>query len=177
MKIPTTSHLVLSGDINFESARDILHGIHHANTYDEVEKIVITLNSAGGDLYSGFALYDQIRASKKPVDIITTGCCMSAAVLILQAARKRYARKHTIFMVHPPQFSIGDYTPYREFQKISVNYGRNFNLLLELIAERVGMSIEELEAYSTPIQYVDTEMALKIGKNGFIDEMTEEWID
>lgn len=175
--MPTTSHLVLSGDINFESAREILHGIHHANTYDEVEKIVITMNSAGGDLYSAFAIYDQMKASKKPVDIIAAGCCMSAAVLILQAARKRYARKHTIFMVHPPQFSIGDYTPYREFQRISDTYSRNFHLLLELIAKRVGMTVEEMETYSTPIQYVDAEAALKIGKNGFIDEVVEEWVD
>src|SRR5438477_10404928 len=88
----------LVGEINYESIKEPLREIDAANHDDSVREIHFTLASWGGDLYCAFALYDQIKASRKPVDVVAAGVCMSAAVMVMQAARLRISRPHTVFM-------------------------------------------------------------------------------
>lgn len=64
------------------------------------EPIKIILNSPGGDLYQGLAIYDALKRSPCDIEILATGQCMSAASIILQAATKRSLSENCIVMVH-----------------------------------------------------------------------------
>src|SRR5258708_40010619 len=91
----------LVGKVEEKSIKEVMEDIDTANSQEFVKEIILTITSTGGRLYDGFALYDYIKASKKPIDVIAAGYCMSAAVMIMQAARKRTSLPNTSFMVHP----------------------------------------------------------------------------
>lgn len=77
----------------------VIKGLAILETKPE-EPIKIILNSPGGDVYQGLAIYDAIKRSPCHITIIATGQCMSAASIIIQAADIRKISKHCIMMVH-----------------------------------------------------------------------------
>lgn len=77
----------------------VIKGLALLETKPE-EPIKIILNSPGGDVYQGLAIYDAIKRSPCHITIIATGQCMSAASIILQAGDKRVLSKHCIVMIH-----------------------------------------------------------------------------
>lgn len=60
----------LIGEVNFESVKEVMKDIDLANNNAYIKEIILTICSYGGLLYLAFALYDHIKASKKPVNII-----------------------------------------------------------------------------------------------------------
>ena len=71
-------------------------GIHKAAR----RRILICINSGGGDPIEGFGLIAAIEASETPVDIVSFGRCMSTAFLISLAGETRYALPYTQFLLH-----------------------------------------------------------------------------
>ena len=74
--------------------------------YDEIsnDPIKIFINSPGGEVYSGFFVYDCIRFLRSPVYIIGAGLVASAAALIYLSVEKkyRYCLPHARFLLHQP---------------------------------------------------------------------------
>lgn len=143
----------LVGTIDDKSIKEVMHDIDHANSLSHIERIIMTISSKGGFLYESFALYDHIIASEKPVDIIAEGFCMSSAVMILQAARKRLARPHTTFMVHPSHMALEERKPYSEFLSIVEDYKRNHDLVIKLTIARSKISKANYEKLYEPRKY------------------------
>lgn len=167
-----TFYTQLIGDIDESSVKHAIEDINIANAKGYVDRVLLTLVTYGGDLLYGFALYDHIKASKKPVDIVTEGVCMSAGVMILQAARTRIARPHTIFMVHPSITHVEE-KAYHEFLSIVDQYKRNHELFVRLSIERSGIDYVEFEKIFTPRKYLSPIEAKNFGKYGLIDEIEE----
>lgn len=160
------AHLV--GDIDAAGVEEVMERIDEANSKEYIQVIQFNLVSYGGDLLYAFALYDHIKASVKPVDIIVEGVCMSSAVMILQAGRKRLARPHTIFMVHP-SISYIEEKSYHEMISIVDQYKKNHELFVKLTIERSGIGMEEFERLYTPRKYLSPKEAREFGPHGLID--------
>jgi ATP-dependent protease ClpP protease subunit len=90
------SSLYLSGDINGEMAGAVLGRLD-----DGLNRIV--LNSSGGSITDAFAIYDAVIGCD--IEIVATGACMSAAVIVLLAGRGRYATPNCRFLLHPVRLS------------------------------------------------------------------------
>lgn len=107
----------------------------------EIRKLVIFINSPGGDAFSGLALADQIERAKKAGFHVTahaSGIVASAAVPVFAVCSRRLAAPGTIFMVH--ETSIWKW-PGRE----TASDIRSQNALMELLRNRY---IEKLTQYS-----------------------------
>lgn len=102
------------------------------------EPIRIILNSPGGDVYQGLAIYDAIRRSPCYIEIIATGQCMSAASIILQAADKRILTKHCLVMVHDGEDSVAG-TPNNVLKWAKVGQKVN-EMMYNIYAESTGRS-------------------------------------
>lgn len=164
----------LIGEINYSTIREVMRDIDSANTQDCIKEIVFTIVSHGGDLASAFALYVHIKASRKPIDIITEGLCMSSAVMVLQAGRRRIARSYTVFMVHPSSIYLQEHDrPYNEFLSIVDQYKKNQELFIALTIRKSGMSRKEFEKIYAPRKYLTPTEAKNFGKYGLIDEVEE----
>jgi ATP-dependent Clp protease protease subunit len=72
-----------------------------------VEPIKLYIDSPGGFISTGFALYDTMKTSKAPVHTIGRSCqSMAAVVLAAGAQGHRYVYKHTRVMLHLPSGSV-----------------------------------------------------------------------
>lgn len=88
----------LTGEINEEKTEEVLNNLYVLDKTDGI--ITILLNSEGGDVYNGFAIYDSIIACRNHIKIIATGNCQSMATLLFQAGDERVLTSNCTFMMH-----------------------------------------------------------------------------
>jgi ATP-dependent Clp protease, protease subunit len=98
--------LFLNGEIEEESTRKFLIGLHLLDRKDG--PITIILNSNGGSVDDGFAIYGAIRQSRNHVTIKILGQASSMAAIILQAANWRVADHESFLMLHLPTYDLPD---------------------------------------------------------------------
>lgn len=163
-------YIQLVGDLDATNTKAVIEDINIANSKEYVTEINFYLTTYGGDLLYSFALYDHVRFSDKPIDIIAQGVCMSAGVMILQAARKRLSRPHTIFMVHP-SISYIEEKSYHEMISIVDQYKKNHELFVHLTIDRSQIGLEDFERLYNPRKYLTPLEAKEFGKHGLIDEI------
>lgn len=168
-KLLKTRSLLLSGEINKDSAdkliKDLL--VLEAEGSDPVR---IFINSPGGDVDAGFAIYDMVRFVTCPVIMIGMGLVASAASLILLAvpAERRIGLPNSSYLIHQPLSEMkGNATDIEihamqlEKMKAKINC---------IIAEATGMSLETVTADTDRDHWLD---ALEAQKYGLISRVVE----
>lgn len=95
----------IAGDRSFYVSGEVDETMHKTvYTYLQLlgtsEPITIVLNSGGGELETGWAIYDLIRAHNGEVNIVVSGNASSAASIILQAGYMRCITKNSYVMIH-----------------------------------------------------------------------------
>ena len=168
-KLLKTRSLLLSGEINKDSAdkliKDLL--ILEAESSDPVR---IFINSPGGDVDAGFAIYDMVRFVTCPVIMIGMGLVASAASLILLAvpAERRIGLPNSSYLIHQPLSEMkGNATDIEihamqlEKMKAKINC---------IIADATGMSLETVTADTDRDHWLN---ALEAQKYGLISRVVE----
>lgn len=168
-KLLKTRSLLLSGEINKDSAdkliKDLL--VLEAESSDPVR---IFINSPGGDVDAGFAIYDMVRFVTCPVIMIGMGLVASAASLILLAvpAERRIGLPNSSYLIHQPLSEMkGNATDIEihamqlEKMKAKINC---------IIAEATGISLETVTADTDRDHWLD---ALEAQKYGLISRVVE----
>lgn len=135
---------------------------------DPSRDVQIYVNSPGGSVYAGLAIYDTMQIIKPNVATICTGMAASMAAVLLCAGEKgkRSALKHSRVMIHQPlggaqgQASDIEIT-YKEITKIK-------NELYQIIADHSGQPFEQIEKDSDRDHWMRAEEAKEYG---MIDEV------
>ena len=106
-KFLKTRQIILSGEINKELAEKIVRDLLMMEA-DSSEPIRMYIDSPGGDVEAGFAIFDMIRFINAPVTLIGMGLVASAAALILLAVPKerRVALPNSQYLIHQPMSGI-----------------------------------------------------------------------
>lgn len=161
-KLLKTRSLLLSGEINKDSAdrliKDLL--VLEAESDDPVK---IFINSPGGDVDAGCAIYDMVRFVSCPVIMIGMGLVASAASLILLAvpAERRVGLPNSSYLIHQPLSEMkGNATDIEihalQLEKIKAK-------LNAIISEATGMPLETVTADTDRDHWLDASEALKYG--------------
>ena len=140
--------------------------------HDDPDKdIVLYINSPGGIVSSGLAIYDTIRHVKPPVQTICIGSAASMAAVILAAGTKgkRFILPHGKVMLHQPSgVATGQSTDIqihaREIMKIKKEMNR-------IISENTNKSIEQVEKLTERDFYMSAEEAIEFG---IVDKILEK---
>jgi ATP-dependent Clp protease, protease subunit len=98
-------------DIDSKTAELAIKALHLLSAQSSDKPIRIILNSFGGCVYSGFAIYDAIRSCPNYVTIEVLGSAMSIASIILQAADWRVVHPNATIMIHDGTDSVSDLPP------------------------------------------------------------------
>lgn len=127
------------------------------------EPIKIYINSPGGDVNSGFAIYDMIRFLSSPVILIGMGLVASAASLVLLAvpAERRVGLANSSYLIHQPLSEMkGNATDIEihalQLEKIKAR-------LNEIIAQATGKSVEEVAKDTDRDHWLDAQQAVSYG--------------
>lgn len=167
--------------IEEETAKTLIKSITEINKYDDEkertvvgyqrEPIKLYLTTGGGDALITIALFDHIKYSRTPIHMYVSGECCSGGFIILGAAEKVFAYKHTFFMYH--QLSAEMYYENLEKQKQIVDSRVNVQKVLDsLVLENTNIKKEQLKSVNRSQKdwWMDAEKALELG---VIDEIIE----
>lgn len=96
--------IFLSDAVDSSSANEIIRKLWYLELTDPGKPILFVINSPGGAVDSGFAIWDQIKMITSPVTTLVTGLAASmGSVLSLCAApKRRFATPHSRIMIHQP---------------------------------------------------------------------------
>lgn len=99
-----TRTIMLFGEVNKDSANAIINSFIMLDNDDSSKPIWLYINSPGGEVDSGFAIYDIIKFVKSPVYVLGVGLVASAASLIYASVprERRYALEHSTYLIHQP---------------------------------------------------------------------------
>ena len=170
-KFLNTRQIILSGEVNKELAEKVIRQLLILEADSTSKPIYVYIDSPGGDVDAGFAIFDMIRFIKPPVYTVGMGLVASAGALILLAAPKNYrlGLPNSHYLIHQPLSGIkGVATDIeihaKEIEKIRVKINA-------LIAEETGkdaaevakdtdrdywLSADEAAAYGLILQVIKT---------------------
>jgi len=154
--------ILLADEIGRELAEDVVARLLLLDQEQEAP-IYLYLNSPGGEVDGGFAIYDMARFIKSPVTCICTGLTASAAVIVLLAAQKsrRLSLPSSRFLIHQPSGGVrGSTTDIQiEADEILKIRGR----INKLIAEETGQPLEKVERDTHRNFWMDAAQAKEYG--------------
>ena len=163
--------IMINGEINDELAHIITSEILYLSALSKEEKITIYINSPGGSVTAGLAIYDIIKSSSCIIETIGMGLCASMGAFLLSSGTKghRYCYQNCEVMIHQPLGGIeGQVT---DMDIMNKRYLYLKNKLLDLLHEHTSMPKEKI-AQDTERNYFMTAQEAK--KYGLIDKIINE---
>lgn len=97
---PTTKSVEICGEITDETASRVVGQLLTLQTLDSKSPIQVIINSPGGSLYAGLAIFDVLRTMPNPIITLGLGFVGSAALLIYTAGDIRQCTPSTSFFYH-----------------------------------------------------------------------------
>jgi ATP-dependent Clp protease protease subunit len=158
-----TRSIMLSGEINKESAEKIISQLLVLEADDSEKDIKIFINSPGGDVDAGYAIYDMVRFITPKVIMIGAGLVASAASLVLLAvpAERRVGLPNSTYLIHQPMSGMKGVATAIEIYSKQIDRLRN--KLDKVIADATNKSIEEVKKDTERDHWLFSDEALDYG--------------
>lgn len=156
--------LFLTTPIDAFSSSDLIKNLMYLEQ-ESSEEITLYINSPGGEVTSGLALFDFISTMKAPVKTVCIGTAASMAAIIFLAGSKRLMYPHTRIMIHDPSYSNNDISGRKphEIQRELDVLNEAKNVLVEIIADKTGKRIKDIEKLTANDTFYSAEEAVKFG--------------
>ena len=138
-----TRQILLSGEINKTLADKIVQQLFVMES-ESAEPVRLYINSPGGDVDAGYAIFDVIRFISVPVATIGMGLVASAAALVLLATPKerRFGLPNSRYLIHQPLSGIKGVATEIEIHAREIEKIRSG--INALIAEETGRPVEKV---------------------------------
>ena len=152
----------LSGEINDEVANLIVSELLYLNSLNN-EDVYLYINSPGGSVTAGMAIYDTMNFIKCDVSTICVGMCASMAAFLLSSGTKgkRVCLKNGEVMIHQPLGGVqGQATEIKIHAERIIKLKEKLN---KILASNTGKDIKKIERDTERDYYLDSEEALEYG--------------
>ena len=160
--------IFLGTPINDEVANNVMAQLIFLEYGNPEKDITLYINSPGGYVSAGLAIYDTMQHVRPNIATICIGNCASMAAVLLAAGTKgkRYALPHSRIMLHQPSgAATGQST---DIQITAKEIVRTKETLAEIVAKHTGKSIDEVREKTDRDFYMGPEEAKAFG---VIDEI------
>ena len=155
--------IFLGEEVNDVSAGLIVSQLLFLEAEDPGKDIQLYINSPGGSISAGMAIYDTMQYIKCDVSTICLGMAASMGAFLLAggAKGKRFALPHSTIMIHQP--SGGAQGQATEIQIVADHIAQTKRTLNELLAANTGQPIEVVERDTDRDNYMTAEEAKAYG--------------
>jgi ATP-dependent Clp protease protease subunit len=162
--------IFLGTPIEDQVANLVVAQLLHLESQDPDKDISIYINSPGGSVYSGLAIYDTMRFVKPDIHTMCVGVAMSMGSLLLAGGTKgkRAALPNSRILIHQPSAGFEGQSTDIEIHAREILNVRN--RLDDIYAEHTGRSKEEVRADMERDRFFSSEQALEYG---LIDRVVE----
>ncbi|MFC2330971.1 MAG: ATP-dependent Clp protease proteolytic subunit [Treponema sp.] len=162
-KFLKTRQIILSGEVNKDLADKIVKQLLLLEADDEKKTIYMYIDSPGGDVDAGFAIFDMIRFIKAPVVLIGMGLIASAAVLILLAveSKNRVGLPNSRYLIHQPSGGMKGVATDIEIHAKEIEKTRA--AINKIIAEQTGKSAEQVSEDTERDYWLSADEAVSYG--------------
>lgn len=151
------------GEINAESVNSMISQIRYLSSQDDEKEITIYINSPGGEVTSGLALYDVMKAVKCPIRTVCMGTAASMGAILFVSGDTRDMLTHAKIMIHDPLISGGVGGSALHIQTISENLMKTREITAEILAEHTNKTLEEIYEKTAKDSYFYAEEAIEFG--------------
>ena len=162
--------IFLWSDVNDESAKAIVTRLLSLDNEAPDQEIVLFINSPGGTIHDGLAVYDAMQAVRAPVSTVCMGMAASMGAMLLTSGAKgrRFAWPHARIMIHQPLIMgtiTGTATDLDIRARETIRYREELNRLL---AHHTGQEVEKITQDTDRDYFMSAEEAMEYG---IIDEV------
>jgi ATP-dependent Clp protease, protease subunit len=155
--------IFLGTPINDQVANAIVAQLLFLNSQDPDRDINLYINSPGGQITSGLAIYDTMRMITAPVSTIAIGMAASMGTILLTAGTKgkRHALPHATIHLHQPLGGVQGQAADIEIEAKEILRMRD--LLNRILREQTTMSDELISKYTDRNMYLTAAQAVEVG--------------
>ena len=153
--------ILIFGEINDLVSSSVIAQLLFLESIDPDKDIYLYINSPGGSVSSGLAIYDVMKYIKPKVITIGMGLCASMGAFLLSSGDKRYALKHTKIMIHQPLGGVeGQATDIKIASDRIINLRNRLN---KILVSNTGKTLKQIERDTERDNYLSAEEALEYG--------------
>ena len=155
--------IMLSGPIEDDMANSIVAQLLFLDAQDSTKDIYLYINSPGGVVSSGLAIYDTMNFIKSDVQTIVIGMAASmASVLVSSGAKgKRFGLPHSQVMIHQP--SGGAQGQQTEIENAATEILKTRKQLNQILADNSGQPFERVQEDTERVHYLSAQEAVDYG--------------
>ena len=163
--------LFLTSMIDHQSSCELIKSLMYLDRQESSE-ITLYINTPGGEVMSGLALFDQISMMRSPVRTVCIGTAASMGAIIFLAGQKRQMYPHAQLMIHDPSYDRNDISglkPHEVRQELDkLNEVRK--TAAEIISEKTGKPLKEVYKLTANDTFFTAQEAVA---SGFADEIVK----
>ncbi|MBI4081450.1 MAG: ATP-dependent Clp protease proteolytic subunit [Candidatus Lambdaproteobacteria bacterium] len=163
-KLLASRMVLVAGAVTSEMAAKVIQQLILLDQDDAKKPITLLVNCPGGEVHSGFAVYDMVRFISAPVVSVVIGLAASMGSIIPLAAPKgsRYSLPHAKFLIHQPLL-VGYQGRATDLEIQAKEILRDRDRIVKLYAEHTGRPPETVAKDIDRDKWLTVEEALAYG--------------
>jgi ATP-dependent Clp protease protease subunit len=157
--------IFLWGAVTDETAKDICERLLYLEGIDPGKEITFYVNSPGGSITAGMAIFDTMRLISSPITVIVTGIAASMGSVLLCGAAKgrRFLYPHARVLIHQPLISGRFIGPATDINIQAQEMEKLRGELNQILAEASGQPIEKIARDTDRDFYLNAAEAIAYG--------------
>ena len=155
----------LWGEVSDKSARDVTEKLLYLESSDPGKEITFYINTPGGSITAGMAVYDTMKLISSPIKVIVTGMAASMGSILLCGAEKgkRLLYPHSRVLIHQPLISGQMIAAAVDIHIQAQEMERLRDELNAILAESSGQSLEKIKKDTDRAFYMTADEAIAYG--------------
>ncbi|MCE5317568.1 MAG: ATP-dependent Clp protease proteolytic subunit [Parachlamydia sp.] len=157
--------IFLCDAVDSDTSNEIIRKLWFLELKDPGKPILFVINSPGGAVDSGFAIWDQVKMISSPVTTLVTGLAASmGSILSLCAApKRRFATPHARIMIHQPRLSGAIQGQATDLEIQAREIIKTRKLLIKIYVEATGKDADTIDNAIDRDMWMSAEEALNFG--------------
>lgn len=157
--------IFLWGEVNDESAQDITEKLLYLELVKPASPIDFFINTPGGSITAGMAIYDTMKLIKSPIRVIVTGLAASMGSILLCGAKKgnRLLYPSARVLIHQPLIMGQIVAPAVDINIQANEMEKTRDELNKILAEASGQKIEKIKKDTDRDFYMNAHEAIEYG--------------
>lgn len=155
--------IFLSGEIDFHAANSIVAQLLYLETKDPTKDIYFYINSPGGSVSDGMAIFDTMNYVQCDINTICIGMAASMAAVLLSAGTKgkRFALPNSEVMIHQPLGGVSGQAT--DVAIVAEHILKTKKKLNNILAEQTGQTVEKITTDADRDFYMTADEAINYG--------------